>query len=242
MRISPTEVNGINPSEAVQGPNAVFEASSAVQERARSGFENALNVSEGGTQEGTGGMAQPQLGAQLQELLELLQQLLVLVLDRSKGGDAGTAGSAPQSSVAKPGVAAPAGNNGGAGQVQGDTSPGENVDLGLSKGPDGKLTEASKQRVNEYIADLSDQSGNEVAAQVYEAEDGRLMTQLTQGDHDSVRFNVPGGTIYNAHTHPDGPAHPSSTDLNNQISGAEDTVVATDGRGGVASVNQYSGT
>lgn len=229
MRISPTEMNGINPNEVVQGPEGALKADSAVEDSAKSGFEKVLNASGSPDSNDANGA----LGPILLKILELLQQLLTQLQGQSQGGS-----PMPQSSVASPSSGAPASGNGGVGQG-GDSGPGQSVDLGLSKGPDGNLTEASKQKVNEHIAKLTDQTGREVAAQVYEAEDGRLMTQLTFGDHDSVRFNVPGNTIYSAHTHPNGPAHPSSTDLNNQLPGTEDVVVATDGRGGVASVREY---
>ncbi len=100
----------------------------------------------------------------------------------------------------------------------------------LATGADGKLDAASRQAVNKLIAGVSNQIGREVHASVYKDTSGKLNVHLTAGDHESVTFAVPGGTIYSAHTHVNGDHRPSDVDVHNQVIGADDAVVTPDGR------------
>jgi hypothetical protein len=96
--------------------------------------------------------------------------------------------------------------------------------------PDGMLSEESKVVVNKLIGNLSDQLGRiEVVANVYVDDDKNIGVHLTSGDKDGTIFYPKEGTIYSPHVHTNGSWIPSTLDLENEIVGAEDTIVVGDG-------------
>ncbi len=112
--------------------------------------------------------------------------------------------------------------------------------MDLETDQNGKLTEESKRKVNELIGLLSDKLGVEVCADAYKASDGSIKLHLTAGDRDSVTHRPPQGTVYSAHTHPNGSSTPSNADFQAEIAGAEDAVVPCDGIPGNEDGSNYN--
>ncbi len=114
-------------------------------------------------------------------------------------------------------------------------------ELGLNLDASGDLTLQSQLKVAGHAADLSDKLGGiEVAATVYQGDSGRLLTEFTAGDADSVKFSVPESTIFALHTHPSGNLNPSATDFSNQIPGVDDAVATFDSNGDRGQMNVFN--
>lgn len=97
----------------------------------------------------------------------------------------------------------------------------------------GMLSEKSKIEVNKLISYLSDLLGGiEVVANVYVDDSSNIGVHLTSGEECSVVFYPMEGTIYSPHVHTSGSWIPSTSDLENEIAGAEDTIVVSDGVAG----------
>lgn len=112
--------------------------------------------------------------------------------------------------------------------------------MDLETDQNGRLTEESKRKVNELIGLLSDKLGVEVVADAYQASDGNIKLHLTAGNENSVTHLPPEGTIYSAHTHPNGSTTPSNADLQGEVAGAEDAIVPCDGIPGNENGSDYN--
>jgi hypothetical protein len=95
---------------------------------------------------------------------------------------------------------------------------------------DGSLSEASKIVVNKLISYLSDLLGGiEVVVNVYVDGNENMGVHLTAGEEDGAIFYPMEGTIYSSHVHTNGSWIPSIMDRENELAGAEDTIVVGDG-------------
>jgi hypothetical protein len=104
------------------------------------------------------------------------------------------------------------------------------MDLTLDSG--GNLSEDSKQEVNELVGNMSDRLGGvEVVANAYMDENGneKVSLHLTSGDEHSAMYYPKENTVYSVHTHSTGSTTPSLVDRINELDGAEDAIVPTDG-------------
>lgn len=101
--------------------------------------------------------------------------------------------------------------------------------MNLKQNANGKLSDASKSKVNKLTGRLSSELGAEVGATVYNKGDGQLGLRLfTSNMPYEVSFEPPDGTIYSGHTQPDDDANPSKADFANGIEGAEDVIIPAD--------------
>jgi hypothetical protein len=101
----------------------------------------------------------------------------------------------------------------------------------LTLDSNGMLSETSKGQVNELVGYMSDTLGGvEVLGSSYVKDNGNVGLHLTSGNSNGVYSDyIDESTVYNVHTHPGSSTTPSQLDLDNEIPGAEDAIVGTDG-------------